>query len=237
MLLELAPQGCLAVEAEGRVVSTTTLLPYRSRLAWIGMVLTHPEFRRRGLARALLAQAIEQSDRHGIATVKLDATEEGRPLYESLGFRSEQAVERWYRKGEPTGENQVHGNLSPRALAADAEANGFDRSHVLPALAARSRVLEDEDGFVLARPGRFASYLGPCIAKDAATLERLICAALDRDLETAWAWDLLPANAPAVELARKLGFSPVRRLTRMVRGENFRGREEGIGAIAGFELG
>src|SRR3954452_18243232 len=47
-LLELAPNTCLAIEVNGLLAATTTLLCYGRRLAWIGMVLTKQEFQRRG---------------------------------------------------------------------------------------------------------------------------------------------------------------------------------------------
>src|SRR4029077_10308149 len=53
MLLELAPKTCLAIEANGQLAATTTLLCYGQQLAWIGMVLTKTEFQRRGFARKL----------------------------------------------------------------------------------------------------------------------------------------------------------------------------------------
>src|SRR5262249_8965680 len=99
MLIELAPQGCLAMELDGTVVATTTLLAYGSQLGWIGMVLTRKRFQGRGLARRLLSEALNLADRMKIETVKLDATDQGKPLYEKSGFRSEQAVERWSRTG------------------------------------------------------------------------------------------------------------------------------------------
>src|SRR5580704_9811582 len=99
MLIELAPQGCLAIEADGQLAATTTLLCYGRRLAWIGMVLTKKSYRGRGFARRLLTQALSVADQTAIETVKLDATDQGRPLYEKMGFRSEQAVERWTRPG------------------------------------------------------------------------------------------------------------------------------------------
>src|SRR5438128_894964 len=100
MLLELEPEGCFCIEADGSVVATTTLLPHGGQIAWIGMVLTHPGFRRQGLARRLVAHAVERARLLGIETVKLDASAEGQPLYESFGFRAEQPVERWMLQGK-----------------------------------------------------------------------------------------------------------------------------------------
>src|SRR5690348_1877706 len=53
LLLYLEPQHCWGIEMDGLLGATTTLVCHDRRLAWIGMVLTHPEFRRRGLARRL----------------------------------------------------------------------------------------------------------------------------------------------------------------------------------------
>jgi len=60
MLLELAPQTCFGIEQDRRLVSTATLVCYGRRLAWIGMVLTHPEYRGRGFAHALEIHAVLQ---------------------------------------------------------------------------------------------------------------------------------------------------------------------------------
>src|SRR4051794_29891248 len=97
MLLELAPKTCLAIEVNGELAATTTLLCYGRRLAWIGMVLTKPEFRRRGFAKKLFREVLKQADEMGMETVKLDATEQGQPLYEQFGFRGEQPIVRWSR--------------------------------------------------------------------------------------------------------------------------------------------
>src|SRR5438874_2176206 len=77
MLIELAPKGCFGIEADGQLVSTTTLVLYGQRLAWIGMVLTNAEYRARGFARRLLSAALDRADSVGVETVKLDATDQG----------------------------------------------------------------------------------------------------------------------------------------------------------------
>ena len=52
MLIDLAPEGCLAIEVGGELAATTTLLGYGRRLAWIGMVLTKTSYSRARLCAA-----------------------------------------------------------------------------------------------------------------------------------------------------------------------------------------
>ncbi len=59
-----------------------------ARRANILNVYTRPEHRRRGLARSLMRTALDWCRENGIPVVILHASDEGRALYESLGFRS-----------------------------------------------------------------------------------------------------------------------------------------------------
>ena len=238
MLMELAPEGCLAMEADGRLVSTTTLLCYQRRLAWVGMVLTRAEYRGRGYARRLLASALEQADSLGVETVKLDATDQGRPLYESYGFQAEQAIERWWRPG--TVElcmNSHQQSLNKHIVDCDAQAFGADRSGVLRELIQHSSFYVDSNAHLLARAGRMTNYLGPCVASDPLVARKILTGIINESPQASWSWDLLPQNRDAVELASNLGFSRQRSLTRMARGKPLHGRDDMVYAIAGFELG
>jgi GNAT superfamily N-acetyltransferase len=58
-------------------------------------MFTEPTFRRRGLARMLMQTMIAWCREQGYKTVALHASDEGRPLYESLGF-------------QPTNEMRLH---------------------------------------------------------------------------------------------------------------------------------
>jgi GNAT superfamily N-acetyltransferase len=58
-----------------------------SRLAHIANVYTEPAHRRRGLARRLMKTMLNWCSSNGIDQVTLGASDEGRPLYESLGFK------------------------------------------------------------------------------------------------------------------------------------------------------
>ncbi len=245
MLLEVAPDRCLGIEAEGRLVATTTLLCYQQRLAWIGMVLTHPDYRGRGFARRLIAAALDRADSLGVETVKLDATEQGRPLYEGFGFRAEQPVERWSRSALPKlqapetrpAESKNPSSLSQALRELDTQAFVADRSIMLQELAQRSSLHSSPNAFLFARAGRATEYLGPCVAADPAAARAIITGTINSSAHTGWSWDLLPANKDAVTLASELGFTRQRCLTRMVRGKPLHGRDEMVYAIAGFELG
>lgn len=56
---------------------------------------TRPEWRRRGLARALVHHALAAARDHGAYTASLQSTPAGQPLYESLGFRAAGRYEEW----------------------------------------------------------------------------------------------------------------------------------------------
>ncbi len=248
-VMQLSTESCRCIEDAGRIVATASLLPYGTQLAWIGMVLTRPEYRRQGFARRLMEDAIAAAERSGIGTLKLDATDQGRPLYESLGFAVEETVERWGRDGDKfpvakeksnagkssSGNAQISGDL----FSQDAEAFGVERRELLETLSASGRCDASENGYVLSRPGRVAPYLGPCVADSEAEARQLIAAHLEGEASElcSWYWDLLPANPEAVRCATEFGFTRRRVLWRMCRGEAIKSNDAMVYAIAGFELG
>lgn len=250
-ILKLSPQGCHYLEDHGKIVSTATLLPYGSRLAWVGMVLTRPEYRRRGLARRLMEDLIEMADQDGIGTLKLDATDDGRPLYENLGFIVETTVERWARKGVSSTSMDCkdasrRSLLSDELLSMDAEAFGASRRDLLNLLRLSGRCDATSEGYAMSRAGRQAKYFGPCVATSCTAAEKLIGVHLQHGCVDAtqqavqicdWFWDLLPENSAAVRCAEELGFMRQRTLWRMRRGEPIANNDAMVYAIAGFELG
>jgi GNAT superfamily N-acetyltransferase len=237
LLLDISPAGCFAVEAGDRVVATASLLCYGNRLGWIGMVLTHPEYRHRGFAKRLFVRVLDDADSRGIKTLKLDATDQGQPLYERYGFKAEQQVERWFR---PASKKREHSGVSTELSGwhdLDTIAFGADRTQVLAKLQQEGKLFTNPDAYLLTRPGRIAAYVGPCVAKSRDAARDVLVQAISGSDASGTFWDLLPSNRDAVELAGELGFSLQRRLMRMFRGDALRGREELIYAIAGFELG
>jgi GNAT superfamily N-acetyltransferase len=88
-------RGWVAETVEGRVVAgcLVVTVPWPGsprdpspRRAWILNMYTEPEWRRRGIARRLMETAVAWCRASGFAAVALHASENGRPLYEAMGF-------------------------------------------------------------------------------------------------------------------------------------------------------
>jgi len=237
-LLALEPTGCFALECEGQLAATTTIIRYGTELAWIGMVLTNSRFRRRGFAGLLLQRALNFAEKSGIAWVKLDATESGINLYRKHGFVEECEVQRWQRPAGHTAGSEVL-SCSPDLIYA-CDKFGADRTELLKRLAKLGAVSLPGEGYAMGRRGSLAAYFGPCVANSSAAARRLLRWFLDRHHEETISWDLFPANQEAVCIAQEFGFVPVRRLVRMARAFSSStpiANHPSVFAIAGFELG
>ena len=84
------------VEADGEVVAGGGVImrqllprpgyPEGGEEAYVLNVYTEPEHRRRGVARALMQAILDWCRQRCVSRVSLHASDEGRPLYESLAF-------------------------------------------------------------------------------------------------------------------------------------------------------
>jgi GNAT superfamily N-acetyltransferase len=77
------PGGCASLEIVQWVPRRLDPTPRR---AWIHSVYVEPRFRHRGIARQLTQTIISWCRGQGFEWIYLHASEQGRPLYESLGF-------------------------------------------------------------------------------------------------------------------------------------------------------
>jgi GNAT superfamily N-acetyltransferase len=76
-------------EAEGRVVSAGWLrLPPRTEFGTLWGGSTLPEWRRRGIYRALVACRGRVAREHGRRYLEVDASDDSRPILERMGFRA-----------------------------------------------------------------------------------------------------------------------------------------------------
>lgn len=249
-LLRLEPLGCFCASVEGRLVGTTTTTTYGDELAWVGMVLVDPEYRRRGVATQLMRTALDYLERR-VAVVKLDATPDGRPLYEGLGFEVESLVERWMGTARDDPATAARETLKATAhaelFALDREAFGADRSQLLEALLADACVApviaagteERLSGYALARRGSSATYAGPLVATDAEQAAALLDGLLGQLAGQRIYVDLNTNFERGADLLAARGFVKQRDLLRMSYGA--RGvtvaSPASVFAIAGPELG
>ena len=228
-LLQLEPGGCFVAVHNRVLAGTVTTTVHGSRLAWIGMMLVHPEHRRKGIATGLMQRALEYLRQRHIECVKLDATPAGQPLYEQLGFANEWTLQRWQRPGGPGIDTQsLPGDVRdfsesdwPVVLALDEAAFGVERWPLLRRLVDESvRVMVSPatgkpSCWGLLRTGTESDYLGPVACAPAegamALIQNLLAHSVGRNVT----WDIPDNNQAAQSIARTLGFAPVRVLTRM----------------------
>jgi GNAT superfamily N-acetyltransferase len=244
--LSAGQEGCFVAEREGRVIGTSTTIVYEGRFAWIGMVLVEEQFRGQGIGTALLERAIQHLDSRDIPCMKLDATPQGRVLYEKLGFVSEYDIERWMLKREP---RQITATKSSveilDVLRLDREIFGADRSGLLSSLnqtapdftlVARGRA--GIEGYAFGRRGSLADHLGPWMARSEDVAAMLLDDFLRRSGRELVFVDCLLRNPWALSLVKARGFEFSRPLTRMFRGKNsYPGRPELLCATLGPEFG
>jgi predicted N-acetyltransferase YhbS len=223
-LLKYEPTGCFVAIANQRVVGTVTTTRYGTALAWIGMMLVHPDWRSRGLGRSLMTAAIDYLRHAQTDCIMLDATPAGQPLYESMGFKAVWPFHRWVKKQTPTTEtNNAHSCRisSLGALAQhhqlDLAAFGCERWNYLTLLAADSDCMVTEQGFAMVRSGSLAQYLGPVVAPSQASAGILISELLKSTHADVF-WDVPEINSAAHELAIQNNFHPTRPLLRMQLG-------------------
>ena len=220
-ILRYESQGCFVAESQGQIVGTVTTTPYDYTLAWIGMMLVHPDFRRQGIASALMRQALKFLQHQNVSCIKLDATPAGRPVYERLGFQSEWVFHRWHRFFNAGTANKTDlrpvsfsDDVSDDLRTLDTQAFGADRMRWLQLLSADSTIIACSDAFGMLRAGQMASYLGPVTAASSTSAADVIDRLLMHRSGDVF-WDIPAPNEPATRIARSLGFRPVRDLTRM----------------------
>ena len=115
----MEPGGCFVAEWKGRPAGTT-VTTVLGAVGWIAMVLVDEAVRRRGIGARLVEHAVAHLRRRSIATLRLDATPLGRPVYAKLGFEPEYEVARWegtppaVTADAPSRLGTAHGRSAPR---------------------------------------------------------------------------------------------------------------------------
>ena len=247
-LLMLEPQGCFGAVKDDRLVGTTTTTTYGDELAWIGMVLVHPESRRMGIASQLMKTALDYL-KEKVVTVKLDATALGKPVYEKLGFRVESLVERWSGMGISTSSASAPERIDESArrelFELDRRAFNCDRSDLVAALiddaVTPPALVRDQDrslsGYALSRSGTNADYVGPIVAGAPDQVDALLDIVLNELNGRRVYIDFNTGSTADSKLLVDRGFVKERDLIRMCTGMPRPSNSAQVFAIAGPETG
>jgi GNAT superfamily N-acetyltransferase len=228
-------------DRESRLVATALALPYPSDFGWIGMVIVHGPYRRRGLATRLMERSIAELRGRGLVPF-LDATPAGAPVYERMGFRPVEALTRWRGGAGGSAPPAVPPVADVRDIAElDRAAFGTDRSAFLADLLRRNGAVSlldaASEGFLLARPGRTATYVGPVVARATGTALRLLESALAA-ISGPVLIDVPDRQSDVTDLLAGHSFEAQRPLTRMALDHDVAfGDRALIRAIAAPELG
>lgn len=246
-VLLLEPEGCFAAVKDERLVGTTTTTTYGNDLAWIGMVLVDPQDRRQGIATKLLNAAMDFLNGK-VATVKLDATAQGKPVYERFGFQVESRVERWsgtMKARDAETANLLNHEASRELLALDRLAFQSDRSKLIQKLIDDACVppvlLRAADatlgGYALARRGTNGDYVGPVVAKAPQYVESLLDQMLSQFPGRRVFIDFNTECSVDASVLSDRGFVKERDLIRMSAGTPCEKTSPLVIAIAGPEIG
>ncbi|HET8778270.1 MAG TPA: GNAT family N-acetyltransferase [Candidatus Limnocylindria bacterium] len=241
---------CLvAADRSDQVVAVGSGIAY-GPLGFVGNMVVAPEVQRRGLGSAILGGVIGFLEAAGCVRLELNATSEGRPLYERHGFHSTgTSATAEIPRGLPLKPDlsldvRVAINDDLEALRVyDRPRFGGDRRRIMELL------LADAGATVLAAasPTGVAGYacvradggrIGPFLADTPAVAETLLASAFERapDVGTLRV-NLPPGNDIGTAWLRGLGVETIGWDGRMARGAELPKREETLYGMAVGALG
>ncbi len=151
-------------------------LPVSDDMSWIGMILVHPELRRQGIARSIMNSCLEYARLiQNKSIVGLDATPQGKQVYDSLGFKDSYKI--WRSDISTDFENDPVSMANPEPLELERirkylnRINNTERYQIVELLESlpgtKNIMVVSGDtvcGFVMSRPGRIKPFIGPLIA-------------------------------------------------------------------------
>ena len=230
---------------KNRLIATGILMRHGTRDANLGGIIVHAEWRRRGLARQLVAHLLEQApDAH----CHLNATESGAPLYRQMGFRDDGLVQQF--QGQVVSDqprmtpDMATAEDLPELVTLDRAATGMSRLALLTVLQQqghvniqRSRTRPGIDCAIFVRRFGLGEILGPVLCTQQADPGPLMEMTLAQHAGRFLRIDIAEAGAPLIPLVREAGLEHVGRAVSMNRGAHYRLRSARHMALASQALG
>lgn len=216
----------VVAEVDGTLVGTG-VATVNGAVGWVGTIWVDPAHRGAGLGRALTQTVIDDLERAGCRTLLLVATDEGRLLYERMGFE----LQTRYRILEAPGlaaDEPPDEAVRPFApddldaiLALDRAATGEDRGHAIRRFASPGETM------VLSVDGRVRGYVirapwggGATVAPDPADAMRILRARRRAHGPGGRVRvGLVEENAAGLARLEAAGLTPIWSAPRLIRGE------------------
>jgi GNAT superfamily N-acetyltransferase len=252
VFLEMPENICMVAEYDNRIIGTTTAINYSNQTAWIGMVLVDKEYRGRGVSKTLLANVLKKLE--SFKSVKLDATPEGKQVYNKFDFRDEYLIARMINpsmKSLPADDDHdvltqsIGEKYIREIIALDETVFGANRAQLIktlikenPGKAWMVKQNERVTGFALGRDGYKYHHIGPVVAFGTKEAKIIISKALRNLSNQSVAVDVLYDKEDLLAWLTSIGFKKQRHFIRMYKKENpFPGETGKQYLICGPEFG
>jgi ribosomal protein S18 acetylase RimI-like enzyme len=240
---------CVVVDDGARTVAVGSGIAY-GPLGFVGNMVVDAAYRRRGIGSAVLDAVTGFLEGAGCSRLELNATDQGRPLYERHGFASigTSATTRIPRTAtlapDPATAVRHVGTIDLDSLAEyDRPRFGGDRRMILAVLLGdpSARVVVAERGAVTAGYACIQDHpprIGPMLADDPGVAETLLSEAFAcQPAADALRLNLPPNNAPGADWLRGLGLEVEPWDGRMARGPQVPRRDDTVYGMAFGALG
>jgi ribosomal protein S18 acetylase RimI-like enzyme len=226
------PAGCCVVREGERAVAFITAIRYGSS-GWIGNLLVRREKRGRGLGTILMETVLSALVADGARTIWLTASDDGRPMYERLGFVAIDRIRRWRGRGGGGGGLMAGPVTIDDLFQRDRAGWGDTRESILRVVTERGETAVCDHGFLVLQPAPGGVQLGPWSCEDRGSSENLLSWARamvgsDREMFL----DVPAANAAAAQLLRNHGFAVCGETLLMYLGDPPDYRPESVYALA-----
>ncbi len=179
-LLKLGHPWRAIEQNTGQSVGVAIWWPMGNHFGRIGLLIVAPNFQGRGIGRIIMEKVIADA---GERTLMLLATEQGKPLYDSLGFKSVGLTQR--HQGPYPHPSTVSYGVTPanpgdlkEIIALDTRVTGLDRASMITQMFGVGNTVAKKNknkisGYAINRPFGAGNVIGPLIATnddDAKTL-------------------------------------------------------------------